>query len=162
MYQLPINSLVSGFLLDLKAAESLSIQDCLFLGKHAYNLRLKFEAAAWVQQALNLAKEKGEEILEDQAKKLLNIIRQKTTEVSETSAIMRNMSALCRGEAIGVIPSHLRCHHLSQSDPWLRLGPINSEWLYVEPDIRLLHSFVSKAEALHLRMAASGKVGRML
>ena len=159
---MPINSLVSGFVHDLQAAESLSVQDCLFLGKHAHNQRLESEAAAWVQQGLILAKEKGEEILVDQAKKLLTIIRQKITKDSETSAIMRNVSALCRGEALGVNPQHLRCHHMSQSDPWMKLAPINSEWLHEEPDILLLHNFVSKTEAFLLRMAASGKVGRLL
>ena len=73
MYQLPLHQLSSGSLHGRLAAGGghLSAQDCIFLGKHAYNLGMLAQSVDWFIEGLRLARLEQTIKLVDQGEKLL-------------------------------------------------------------------------------------------
>ena len=73
VYQLPLPQLSSGSLHGRLAAGAghLSAQDCIFLGKHAYNLGMLAQSVEWFLEGLRLARLEQKIKLLDQAEKLL-------------------------------------------------------------------------------------------
>ena len=50
------------------------------------------------------------------------------------------------------------CHFLHQNNPYLKLGPMKYEMLNQEPEISLLHDFISFKETTKLKSAVQGKL----
>jgi len=61
VYQIPLQQLSSGSIYGQSSASNLSAEDCVFLGKHAFNLDMVVASVYWFFEGLRLAK-KGKKI----------------------------------------------------------------------------------------------------
>ena len=53
---------------------------------------------------------------------------------------------------------HLKCIMLHHNRPFLKLGPFKYEYKHTDPEIGLLHDFISENESLKIRQLAKGRM----
>ncbi|XP_068632632.1 prolyl 4-hydroxylase subunit alpha-1-like [Battus philenor] len=70
--------------------------------------------------------------------------------------------ALCRGDIkrSDQISKRLKCSYLSDNHPFLKLGPIKMEQVYIAPDVIMFHQVISDDEIEHIKELAKTEFER--
>ncbi|XP_045534588.1 prolyl 4-hydroxylase subunit alpha-1 [Papilio machaon] len=70
--------------------------------------------------------------------------------------------ALCRGEIDlpTEVTKRLKCSYLTDTHPFLKLAPIKTEQLYIEPDVFVFYNVISDEEIEHLKILSKQRLKR--
>ncbi|CAL4204170.1 unnamed protein product, partial [Meganyctiphanes norvegica] len=185
VYNLNMSQLVQGNIGGVKSFAELSAQDCLYMGKHSFNLGMYHRAVEWFEEAYVLSgKEKNATVSQGQVSTFLNTALRAHEEVtaasggdgttnvasdpsSRTSTEWEdsdNFQALCRGENLRseAYISTLTCYYDHRGEAYFYLMPAKIERLHHDPEILKFHHMLTDAEIHQIKETAKPLLARSM